>query len=97
MVTRNLKNTYWYDGKGKYQQFVNDKLDNGGIDNLNINKTLKDEYKKMAHSYYRFYNDGDIPRHQIFKGKNEDEISILLEYKINEIIEKIIKAENKEI
>ena len=43
------------------------------------------------HRYYRFYNDGDTPRHAIFKFKNDNEISVLLEEKINEIIEKIIK------
>ena len=92
MVTRSLKNTYWYDGNGKYSKFVNENLNNGGIDNLNIKKGLKDEYKKWAHTYYRFYNDGDQPRHDIFKNKSDNEISELLEIKVNEIISKIMKA-----
>jgi hypothetical protein len=84
------KNTYW-NGVGKYQNFVTNTLDNNKIDSLQIPKTLKLEYHNLAHAYYRFYNDGDIPRHKIFRNKNQEEISVLLEIEINKIIEKIQK------
>lgn len=84
------ENTYW-NNKGKYQNFVNESLNDDKIfNNLKITKTLKKEYQNMAHAYYRFYNDGDQPRHYIFKGKNEAETSQQLEIEIDKIIEKIM-------
>lgn len=83
------KNTYWNE-KGKYQQFVNENLNNDKINDLKIPKGLKKQYENMSHTYYKFYNDGVEPRHEVFKGKNEVEISQLLEIEINKIIEKII-------
>jgi len=85
---KDYEKTYW-NRNGKYQKFVAGHLEGYEIYFLNAPKMLKSKYSKMAHSYYRFYNDGDRPRHEIFKGKNDKEISEILENEINSIIEQI--------
>jgi hypothetical protein len=82
-------NTYWM-GKGKYQEFVDSRLDN--IELLSIKKGLIKDYQRIVHAYKRFHNDGDLPKYVIFKGKTKKEICILLEKKVDETIEKIIDA-----
>lgn len=84
-----LNNSYW-NGNGKYQKIVDQQLNN--IDNLKISKTLKDKYLKVSHSYYRYYNDGDVPRYKEFKNAANNEIPYILETKIDNIIKEIIKA-----
>ena len=83
-----IDNTYW-NKKGKYQTFVTETL----IDDLQIKKGLKDKYKKMVHRYYRFYNDGDLPRGNAYKGiYDKQKIAEILEYQINLVIEEILIA-----
>jgi len=85
-----LENTYW-NSKGKYQTFLEEKLDGDLIETLPINEKLKEKYRKIGRMYYRFFNDGDTPEHDSFidvGGKQE--IADILEYEINLIIEEIL-------
>ena len=87
-----LENTYW-NSKGKYQTFLEEKLDGDLIETLPINEKLKEKYRKIGRMYYRFFNDGDTPEHDSFidvGGKQE--IADILEYEINLIIEEIFIA-----
>jgi len=59
-----LENTYW-NSKGKYQTFLEEKLDGDLIETLPINEKLKEKYRKIGRMYYRFFNDGDTPEHYI--------------------------------
>lgn len=55
-----------------------------------LNKGEKSKKDSLFRKYYRFYNDGDIPRGQVYKGKSKDVIQELLEIEIEEFIKKII-------
>jgi hypothetical protein len=47
----------------------------------------------MVHRYYRFYNDGDLPRGNAYKGiYDKQKIAEILEYQINLVIEEILIA-----
>ena len=85
-----LENTYW-NSKGKYQTFLEEKLDGDLIEDLPINEELKEKYRKSGRMYYRFFNDGDTPEHDSFIGVGgKQEIADILEYEINLVIEEIL-------
>lgn len=89
LTIKDIENTYW-NHNGKHEQFVNDFLYDDKIDKLKIKKGLKDKFKLLTHRYYRFYNDGDIPRFKAFKEcRTRKEISETLENEYNKIIEEI--------
>jgi hypothetical protein len=80
--------TYW-NNNGKHQNFYEKYISNGKIDNLPISKTLKTTFKRKAHIYNRFYNDGDIPiRYRKF---TKEQLPLIFETNINEVIEKIMR------
>ena len=85
-----LENTYW-NSKGKYQTFLEEKLDGDLIETLPINEKLKEKYRKIGRMYYRFFNDGDIPEGSHYTNELDQQvIANYLEYDINLIIEEIL-------
>lgn len=52
-------NKYW-NGNGEAQELYKEMVDN----HFKFSKTAE----KLFHSYYRYYNDGDIPRWAVNKG-----------------------------
>lgn len=60
-----------------------------------LNKTEKAEKDRVFRSYYRYYNDGDIPRGYL--GESDDTIQIQLEFKIERYIKKILKKYKNKI
>jgi len=90
-----INNTYWK-GNGKYQQFFNEELNNENINDLPIKKGLKDKFKSLVHAYYGFYNNGDHPKHKVFKESRwNSDIFDTLESEVNKIIKQIQEAIQK--
>lgn len=50
-----LESTYW-NGRGKYQNELREMID------AQWNNKYTKKSKETAYRYYRFYNDGDVPK-----------------------------------
>lgn len=81
-----MKNTYW-NGNGRYQK----QLDEMEAAEWNYTKANK----AIARRYYRYYNDGDIPKGMAYCAK--EFIEAKLEFQANNMIEaeykRFLKAE----
>ena len=53
-----------------------------------MNKTEQAEKDRTFREYYRYYNDGDIPRSM--RGMKDEEIELNIEKKVEEFIKKIL-------
>ena len=76
--------------QGKYQTFMDAKLDGDLIETLQTKESLKDKYRKLAHAYYRFFNDGDESQLETLRGLSGQTLADTLEYEINLVIEEIL-------
>lgn len=60
-----------------------------------LNKGEKAKKDSLFRKYYRFYNDGDIPRGM--KIKSKDQVALMLEEELEEFIKKIISKYTSKI